>query len=349
MRHRETSSPTSKPLGLASTGNLEFMAIYIDPPLWPAHSTAWSHLVSDTSYAELHAFAARAGFPRRSFDLDHYDVPESQYKHAISHGALPVNTRELVHRLRSSGLRIKQANRNAMRPRVRMEYLHDQWAQLHPVLADEYGNDGLADLGAWQSLGCDVLVRWAERHRSYHTARHLEDVLLALNLLGIRGETIAPVTLLAAWFHDAVYTGNTASDELESANLAVSSLTAIGISPALSRQVGDFIVATTPGISGVKISTPLTHLLDSDLAIFGASPKRYRNYALAVREEYAHVAEPDFRSGRAKILRNYLDRPTIYQTQPAQDLWEQQARINLAAEIQSLEVAACAPAFSIPA
>ena len=63
------------------------MAILIDPPLWPAHGTLWSHLVSDRSYEELHEFAARIPIPRRGFDLDHYDVPASLYEHVIALGA----------------------------------------------------------------------------------------------------------------------------------------------------------------------------------------------------------------------------------------------------------------------
>ena len=52
------------------------MAIYLDPPLWPAHGTHFSHLVSDSSLSELHVVAAAAGIPERAFDGDHYDVPE---------------------------------------------------------------------------------------------------------------------------------------------------------------------------------------------------------------------------------------------------------------------------------
>ena len=35
------------------------VTVLIDPPRWPAHGRVWSHLVSDESYDELHAFAAR--------------------------------------------------------------------------------------------------------------------------------------------------------------------------------------------------------------------------------------------------------------------------------------------------
>ena len=51
------------------------MALLLDRPAWPAHGRLWSHLVSDTSLEELHAFARLAGVPSRSFEGDHYDVP----------------------------------------------------------------------------------------------------------------------------------------------------------------------------------------------------------------------------------------------------------------------------------
>jgi hypothetical protein len=87
------------------------MAVLVDPPLWPRHGRLWSHLVSDTSLAELHAFAAAAGIPARGFDLDHYDVPDEQHDRLVELGAEAVDTRELVRRLRASGLRVRGRDR----------------------------------------------------------------------------------------------------------------------------------------------------------------------------------------------------------------------------------------------
>ncbi|MFI5840441.1 DUF4031 domain-containing protein [Catenuloplanes sp. NPDC051500] len=81
------------------------MVIFVDPPAWPAHGRLWSHLVSDQSLAELHAFAERLGSPRRAFDRDHYDVPEERLQAAIRLGARLVSSREIVTLLRASGLR----------------------------------------------------------------------------------------------------------------------------------------------------------------------------------------------------------------------------------------------------
>lgn len=87
------------------------MSVLIDPPLWPKHGTVWGHMVSDSSYAELHALAAAAGIPRRAFDHDHYDVPTERYEQLVGLGATLVGSRELVRRLRASGLRVTAEHR----------------------------------------------------------------------------------------------------------------------------------------------------------------------------------------------------------------------------------------------
>ncbi|MGO2659437.1 DUF4031 domain-containing protein [Mycetocola reblochoni] len=88
------------------------MAVLIDPPLWPAHGTTWSHLISDTSIEELHAFADANRVPRRGFDLDHYDVPASRHHELVAAGAVSVDAHALVRRLLASGLRVPAKDRH---------------------------------------------------------------------------------------------------------------------------------------------------------------------------------------------------------------------------------------------
>ena len=83
------------------------MALLIDTPVWPWRGRKWSHLVSDVSYDELHAFvAAELGIPRRAFQGDHYDIPEELHARAVELGAQFVEGRVLARRLRQAGLRI---------------------------------------------------------------------------------------------------------------------------------------------------------------------------------------------------------------------------------------------------
>ncbi|MGH8892991.1 MAG: DUF4031 domain-containing protein [Actinomycetes bacterium] len=81
------------------------MAILVDEPIWPFRDRLWCHMVSDTSYDELHELAQQLGIPRRGFQGDHYDVPAELRDDAIALGAQPVTGRELINRLRASGLR----------------------------------------------------------------------------------------------------------------------------------------------------------------------------------------------------------------------------------------------------
>lgn len=79
--------------------------LYVDPPTWPARGRLWSHLISDVSFDELHAFAEMLGAPRRGFDRDHYDLPEERFRMAVWLGAKVVPGREIARLLRESGLR----------------------------------------------------------------------------------------------------------------------------------------------------------------------------------------------------------------------------------------------------
>lgn len=85
--------------------------ILIDPPDAAGHGRLWSHLASDESFAELHAFARALGIGEHSFDRDHYDVPLEWYDDVVAAGAEPVSSREIVTRLIAAGLRRRKLRR----------------------------------------------------------------------------------------------------------------------------------------------------------------------------------------------------------------------------------------------
>ena len=87
------------------------MTILIDDPRWPAHGRLWAHLISDADLDELHAFAEANSLPRRSFDLDHYDVPAEVHARLVAAGAQHVDGHALVRALIASGLRVTARER----------------------------------------------------------------------------------------------------------------------------------------------------------------------------------------------------------------------------------------------
>jgi hypothetical protein len=95
------------------------VTVLIDPPRWPGRGRLWSHLASDVSLAELHAFAEALGVPRRAFERDHYDVPSTRYAPALALGAQPVSSRELVERITRAGLRRRKRGGGGAQPQRR--------------------------------------------------------------------------------------------------------------------------------------------------------------------------------------------------------------------------------------
>ncbi|MFI9641675.1 metal-dependent phosphohydrolase [Micromonospora sp. NPDC051925] len=195
---------------------------------------------------------------------------------------------------------------------------------------------GAADGAALTAAGADLLARWREPHRRYHTERHLRTVLDLVDRhadLADRPERVA----LAAWTHDAVYDPRAAGDanERASAALAGTLLTGLGVPAATVAEVRRLVLLTaghtvTPGDRDGAL------LCDADLAILATPPEVYDVYAAAIRAEYAHVPEPDFRAGRAKVLDGLLALPTLFRLSPLADRWESPARANLGRELTAL-------------
>jgi uncharacterized protein DUF4031 len=78
----------------------------------------WCHMVSDTSFEELHAFAAALGIPRERFQRDHYDLPPILRERAVRQGAEQVTISDLAQRMagpRGERNRARSARRAAAR------------------------------------------------------------------------------------------------------------------------------------------------------------------------------------------------------------------------------------------
>ena len=67
-------------------------------------------------------------------------------------------------------------------------------------------------------------------------------------------------------------------------------------------------------------------------------PTEFDRYELQVREEYRFLPDSEWRTGRARVLRRFLDQPRIFLT-PELAAFEAPARANLARSIAQLEAA----------
>ncbi len=206
-----------------------------------------------------------------------------------------------------------------------MRHLADAWLRL----AREVGARGdVAGTGAM------LLGRWTEPHRGYHDLAHLDEVMRRLDLLV--AETPHPaVVRLAAWFHDAVYDPTASDNEERSAELATTTLAALGLGPDVVAEVARLVrVTATHDVADADRDAAV--LCDADLAVLAADPLRYESYVEGVRREYQHLDDTTFNGGRAEVLSRLLDRPQLFRTGYGRREWEEGARANAAAELRSL-------------
>jgi predicted metal-dependent HD superfamily phosphohydrolase len=204
--------------------------------------------------------------------------------------------------------------------------LHGRWRLLWPRAAGEVVDD----------LYRDLVARYAEPHRAYHTLDHVAGCLHWLD--EVRPLLARPNEVeWAIWFHDAVYDPRRADNEERSAALAAGALRAAGVGKDEVERVADLIRLTAHQTQTVDLKGDAALVCDIDLAILGAEPAAFDAYDDAIRREYAWVPEDIFRRERARVLAGFVARRRIYQTSHFNNALEQRARANLAATIQDYQ------------
>jgi predicted metal-dependent HD superfamily phosphohydrolase len=191
--------------------------------------------------------------------------------------------------------------------------------------------------GPADEAGQDLVDRWSQPHREYHTLEHLDRMLSIVDDHAELAED-ANTVRLAAWFHDAVYDPDASDNEERSALLAREVLDALALPPERIREVVRLVLLT----AGHRVRPDDRNgslMADADLAILAAEPDEYDAYARAVRREYAHVPQEAFRAGRALVcesLRKLADAGELYRIVPQAGDWTDRARGNLSRELAAL-------------
>lgn len=178
-----------------------------------------------------------------------------------------------------------------------------------------------------------IVERWNEPHRRYHSLQHLCECLALYE--EHRSQAAHPGEVaIALWFHDAIYEIRGHENEEQSAAWAARALTDAGAAGDVIARVQALIMATRH--EGAAATADARLVVDIDLAILGAAPARFAEYERQIRDEYAHVPEPLFRSKRVEILRRFLARAPLFATPAFAARFEVVAKTNLAAAITSL-------------
>jgi predicted metal-dependent HD superfamily phosphohydrolase len=188
---------------------------------------------------------------------------------------------------------------------------------------------------AWRTLGIapaptllgELVARYTEPHRAYHTLQHLSECFVELGHAVGLAEHPAAVAL-ALWFHDAIYDTRAHDNEARSGAWARTALLSAGGAGEIAARVEALVLATRHDVPPDGADARL--VVDVDLAILGAEPPRFAEYEAQIRREYRWVPDDEFRQRRARVLGGFLTRPAIYSTAAFVDRLEARARANLA-------------------
>lgn len=180
----------------------------------------------------------------------------------------------------------------------------------------------------------EIVQLYSRDDRYYHNLSHIQHVLNVANTLKSLAKNF-PAIEMAAWFHDVIYDPQANDNEERSAKFAFDALISLNVPQTTIHHVVSMILHTKNHDAPLEnIDSKI--LSDADLSILGAEKLEYRAYAQAIRKEYFWLSEVDYRAGRKKVLRNFLERNRIYFTEQGFQMFELKARENIRDELSNL-------------
>lgn len=181
-----------------------------------------------------------------------------------------------------------------------------------------------------------LLKRYNEHHRFYHRLDHIEACLTHLDAIAIQLNNQYRVKLieLALWFHDSIYCPKKHNNEIKSANFASQCLKELNFNLTEIKIIKNYILLTAhPSQPSTKVEKTL---VDIDLAILGATGKKFKQYEQQIRKEYQHLPCSQYQLGRKRVLQYFLQQSPLFKTKYFYQQFEQQAKRNLAMAITNL-------------
>jgi len=176
-----------------------------------------------------------------------------------------------------------------------------------------------------------IVFRYREPHRGYHTLLHIVNILDELASLNLKDITELKFAL---WFHDIIYDPRATDNESASESMAVDFARRFELKENFIDKVKGFIRVTRHTTMVYYFLEKL--MVDLDLAILGKSEKEFDEYEAGIRKEYGWYSDEDYRKGRADFLSKLLARPSIYCTETFRAKYESTAQSNIARLIEKL-------------
>jgi predicted metal-dependent HD superfamily phosphohydrolase len=194
-------------------------------------------------------------------------------------------------------------------------------------------------LFAHRTLVHAARLHYAQPHRGYHNAGHLDELIV---LAREHTPDLDEAEQVALLFHDAVYVPGAARGDNERLSAMLMKATmatlahgdeTLALSAADLARAARIIEATT---HAAPPPAEAARVCDLDLWRLGAPWEAFRQHALGIRHEYLHLVadEPAFWAARNAFYESMLAKPRLFATDDFIDRFEEAARSNMRRALQ---------------
>lgn len=153
----------------------------------------------------------------------------------------------------------------------------------------------LADL----QFNPEIISRYNESHRFYHTLEHIEDILKKLKEKGLDKHD---ELFLAAVFHDIVYNPKANTNEEDSADLFISESKNSSLNQEQKEHIKQLILDTKKHNPTVKYSEDFIAI---DLSVFNGSLGALINYEKKIFKEFQFADYKSYKEKRIQVLNHF--------------------------------------------
>ena len=182
-------------------------------------------------------------------------------------------------------------------------------------------------------LWSEINVNYTSPARAYHNLAHLDYIIE--KLLPIRSQIDDwQILTFSVAYHDIIYNILKKDNEERSAALASDRMSLLNFPSIRKKKCELQILATKRHLLSSDPDT--NYFTDADPSILGSDNETYLNYTKQIRKEYGLFPDILYKTGRRKILEQFIKMGAIFKTKYFQDRFEDQARINISIELKSL-------------
>jgi predicted metal-dependent HD superfamily phosphohydrolase len=189
-------------------------------------------------------------------------------------------------------------------------------------------------LFAHRALVHAARLHYAQPHRGYHNASHLDELIV---LAREHTPDLDEAEQFALLFHDAVYVPGAAKGDNEWLSAVLMNATV-----ATLARVDEILAVSASDLArAVRIIEATTHagpptaeaarVCDLDLWRLASPWEAFQQHALGIRHEYLHLVadEPAFWASRNAFYESMLAKPRLFATDYFIDRFEEAARSNM--------------------